>query len=37
MGDNFFITPHDWYFFTLPDQVTIESIQLFFDPDWTWQ
>jgi hypothetical protein len=32
-----FFIPHDWYFYTFPNSVTIPNSQLFVDPLWQWQ
>jgi hypothetical protein len=35
-GGSLRFSRHDWYFYRMPDQLTINPSQLYVDPMWSW-
>ena len=29
-------SPHDWYFYTLADSITLSPLEIYVDPIWSW-
>ena len=36
LGSSTYFAPHDWYFYTMSDEITIPTSRLYVDPHWYW-